>query len=171
MRPDKIKKMVQIGGAIPYPVYHKDCLTDLPYFLSCIFKPLVDCHVCWYVILGYKPSSILNSFVFSFAFESTSSYLKHSKYAFNAPGRTIYNTMKRQRLSEATSDYHKEITQKCLVIEGGKDNLIDLENSVDFCMIVPDCYLVIIENLTHMGIIEHPLIINEMIEQFLAFDA
>jgi pimeloyl-ACP methyl ester carboxylesterase len=107
----------------------------------------------------------------SFGFKNSLSYFKYSKYAFNAPARTIYNIMKKQRLPEATTDYHKELTQKCLVIEGGNDNLISLENSVDFCKFVPNCYLAVIDGLSHMSIIEQPLIVNEIIEQFLAFDA
>jgi hypothetical protein len=70
-------------------------------------------------------------FDFSTAFSSLCNMPSNSNEAFKISSKNLLYTMKGQKWSAATQEFHKQINQPILLIEGEKDRLVPIDDALD----------------------------------------
>ena len=103
----------------------------------------------------------------SSAFSSIFNLPNNSAEAFKLESHVLQKTMKGQVWKAGLEDFHRNLLQPFLLIEGENDSFVPLEDALDMLKVIKYAYLVVLDQGSHMIIMEKADIINKLIYLFL----
>ncbi|XP_074650949.1 protein ABHD8-like [Tubulanus polymorphus] len=148
MRPLLVKKLILISGGGPTALAPQPGIFTLPICLLSCVQPVMVC--------GFMRS----------AFHKKTKDIPMSK-AFDVPTYVLSHIMRGQNWLEGDEEYHKLISTSTLLIYGNKDPLVTLEDELEMEDTLPEAKLEVIQNASHMVMIEYPEKVSELIHRFI----
>jgi abhydrolase domain-containing protein 8 len=117
-RKESITKIILISGGSPHPLDFKSSLLSLPLCFIKLIHPILNCHF------------------YCNAFKSYFKLPRHANDAFNISSKTLLFTMKGQIWKSATEEFHKQINQPVLLIEGKNDKFVPIYDALDMIKVL-----------------------------------
>ncbi|CAH1797484.1 unnamed protein product [Owenia fusiformis] len=147
-----VTKMILISGGGPTPLQPQPGIFSLPSCLLGCLKPILVC--------GFKKSAFVTK---------SKTYVPKEK-AFDVPSYVLKHTMNGQDWLDGDENYHRWITVPTLLIYGMNDPLVTLWETQAMQKIVFGSTLEVIDNASHMVMIDQPELTNKLIHDYLHKD-
>ncbi|XP_041365904.1 uncharacterized protein LOC121380927, partial [Gigantopelta aegis] len=148
-RSRRVTKLVLISGGSPTPLCPQPGVFTLPLCMLACLRPCVQCR--------YKKGAL----------NSTKEPAIPPEEAFAIPTYVLQHTMNGQIWPEGDEFFHNWLMCPALLIYGLRDQLISLEEEKDMEEAIYDSHLEVIEDASHMVMIEVPDKVNDLIHTFL----
>ncbi|XP_067667498.1 protein ABHD8-like [Haliotis asinina] len=148
-RSRRVTKLVMISGGGPTPLNPQPGIFSLPVCVLCCVRPCVEC--------TFKKS----------AFASTRRPVISPEEAFAIPTYVLRHTMNGQIWPDGDELFHNWLMCPTLLIYGLKDQLVSLREEKDMEEAIYQSRLEVIEDASHMVMIEAPSEVNQFIKEFL----
>ncbi|KAH3730171.1 protein ABHD8-like [Dreissena polymorpha] len=145
----RVTKLVLASGGAPVPLAPQTGLFSLPVcFLSCL-----------------KPC-IFNRFERN-AFHNTAQTGESRQHAFDVPVHVLRSMMQGQDWLDGDALFHEWLTMPILLLHGKYDSFVTLEEEQEMHEVLHKSELVIIDNASHMVMMESPQEVNKAIYEFV----
>ncbi|XP_067933523.1 protein ABHD8-like [Watersipora subatra] len=151
-RPSKIQKLVLMSGGAPVPLAPQTSVLSLPTPCLTLLKP------------------VLTRFFQRSAFHKKNRNLPNKDVAFNVPVHVLRHTMKGQVWEEGDENFHRWLAQPTLLLHGEDDRLEPFAGTMEMHHILQKSEIYCIPHAGHMIMMEHPSMVNVLIEKFLNSD-
>ncbi|ELU15330.1 hypothetical protein CAPTEDRAFT_83871, partial [Capitella teleta] len=148
-RPTRVSKLIMISGGSPTPLAPQPGLFQAP----------VCCLDCFTPLLHHQ--------FFKSAFHKKSKTCGLRDRAFDIPSYVLKGIMNGQIWDEGDAEFHEWINAPTLLIHGKHDQLVSVEEEKEMVDAIFDCNLVVVEDASHMVMMEKPSEVNELIQNFL----
>ncbi|KAI8483591.1 Protein abhd8 [Branchiostoma belcheri] len=152
----RMSRLVMVSGGAPSPLEPQPChIFCLPVcLLDCISPMLVKCFLRR-----------------AFSTRAQLSTVENMHKSFNVPAHVLRGTMVGQVWHEGDEGYHTEIEVPTLLIHGRQDGLVPLQDEYGMEEALPYCHLEVIEDVSHMVMMECPDKVNQLIHDFILQDS
>ncbi|XP_066273787.1 uncharacterized protein [Branchiostoma lanceolatum] len=152
----RLSRLVMVSGGAPSPLEPQPChIFCLPVcLLDCISPMLVKCFLRR-----------------AFSTQGQLSTVEDMYKSFNVPAHVLRGTMVGQVWHEGDEGYHTEIEVPTLLIHGRQDGLVPLQDEYGMEEALPYCHLEVIEDVSHMVMMECPDKVNQLIHDFILQDS